>query len=147
MSTLEKAIAIAASAHERQLDKAGQPYILHPLRVMMKMDTQIERIVAVLHDVVEDAGPDWDFERLRLAGFEEEVIEALRHLTRDAGRDTYMEYIERIRGNKAALRVKLADLEDNLDLTRISLPTEADFRRCEKYLKAYQFLKEPQQPI
>ncbi len=147
MSTLEKAIMIAASAHEGQLDKAGQPYILHPLRVMMKMKTQRDRIVAVLHDVVEDAGHRWDFDGLLRAGFEEDVVEALRHLTRDEEKDSYMDYIERIRDNETALNVKLADLEDNLDLTRISFPSEADFRRCEKYLKAYRFLKEAQPPV
>jgi (p)ppGpp synthase/HD superfamily hydrolase len=81
MSTLETAIAIAAEAHEGQVDKAGAPYILHPLRVMLRLDTNEERIVAVLHDVVEDC-KGWSFKRLKAEKFSDRVIGALKALTK-----------------------------------------------------------------
>jgi len=93
MSTLEKAIRIAAQAHEGQRDKAGAPYILHPLRVMMKMATEAEQITAVLHDVVEDT--DWTMERLRQEGFLGEILAALDCLTRKNGEE-YEKFIEPI---------------------------------------------------
>lgn len=72
---LDKAILIATKAHQNQVDKAGKPYILHPIRVMMKMENETEQIVAVLHDVLEDC-PDYDEESLRQEGFSSEVVEA-----------------------------------------------------------------------
>jgi (p)ppGpp synthase/HD superfamily hydrolase len=93
MSTLEHAIAIAAKAHEGQVDKAGAPYILHPLRMMMNVRTIDERIVAVLHDVVEDC-PGWSFERLRSEGFSEVVITALDSVTKREGED-YEDFVAR----------------------------------------------------
>ena len=125
--TLEKAIEIAVSAHKGQVDKAGQPYILHPLRVMFQMDTEVEQIVAVLHDVVEDA-IDWNFQRLQEAGFGDEVIEALRLLTKNDDHEPYLDYIKRIGENSIARKVKLADLWDNMDPRRLSKVTDKDAR-------------------
>ena len=141
MTTLAKAIRIAAATHEHQVDKGGEPYILHPLRVMMRVNTEDEKIVAVLHDVVEDS--DWTFERLRGEGFSETVIEALKHVTKLPGEeDDYDAFIRRAAKNAVASRVKLADLEDNMDLKRIKSPTQKDLDRITKYHKAWVWLTE-----
>jgi (p)ppGpp synthase/HD superfamily hydrolase len=137
---LEKAIEIAVSAHKGQLDKAGQPYILHPLRVMLQMDMEVERIVAVLHHVIEDATEDWNFQRLKEAGFGEEVIEALRFLTKDDNHVPYMDYVKRIRENEIARKVKLADLRDNMTLWRLPSISEKDIARICKYAEAHSVL-------
>jgi (p)ppGpp synthase/HD superfamily hydrolase len=139
MSSLEKAIRIAAQAHEGQRDKAGAPYILHPLRVMMKMATETEHITAVLHDVVEDT--DWTMERLHQEGFHEEILAALDCLTRQNGEE-YEKFIERVKLNPLAIKVKIADLEDNLDVARLKEVTEADAKRLEKYQQALQMLND-----
>ncbi len=130
---LEKAILIATSAHQRQIDKAGKPYILHPLRVMFSRINETERICAVLHDVIEDTDITLDY--LRNDGFSEEILSALDALTRRRN-ESYDEFIGRILNNKIACYVKLADLCDNMDLSRIKNPTEKDFQRVEKYRKA-----------
>ena len=137
MATLDHAIQIAVQAHAGQKDKAGKPYILHPLRLMLKMHTDTERIAAVLHDVVEDS--DWSLEGLCQQGFQEEVITALDCLTRKEN-ETYESFIERVNTNPTARTVKIADLQDNMDLERINNPTEEDFARIEKYRKALKFL-------
>ena len=130
---LEKARKIAEKAHEGQMDKGGHPYILHPLRVMNRCETEMEKIAALLHDVLEDS--DHTLEDLRREGFAEEILEALVCLTHLEGED-YMAYIERICQNPLAARVKHADLQDNMDISRIPQPTEKDFARLEKYKKA-----------
>ena len=139
MSLLERAIEIAVSAHKEQVDKAGKPYILHPLRLMFKMQTENEMIAAVLHDVVEDT--DWTIEKLEAEGFDEEVITAIELLTHDK-KVPYKKYIEAIKTNKIALKVKLADLEDNMDIKRIAHPKFKDYARLAEYLKYYNELKE-----
>ena len=133
MSTLERAIAIAAQAHTGQTDKAGVPYILHPLRMMLSLQSEAERIVAVLHDVIEDTS--WTFDDLRAEGFSEEVLAALETVTRRED-ETYEAFVLRAATNPIGRRVKLADLHDNSDLSRISSPTEKDFARLEKYKRA-----------
>ena len=138
MLLLERAIEIAVSAHKGQVDKAGKPYILHPLRLMFKMQTENEMIAAVLHDVVEDT--DWTIEKLEAEGFNEEVITAIKLLTHDK-KVPYKKYIEAIKTNKMALRVKLADLEDNMDIKRIAHPKFKDYARLAEYLKYYNDLK------
>jgi hypothetical protein len=130
---LDKAIVVAAKAHEGQVDKGGQPYILHPLRVMFSRRSEAERICAVLHDVVEDTDISLDY--LRDQGFSEEVLSALDALTRRDG-ETYDEYISRIVKNKIASHVKLCDLCDNTDLSRIKNPSAVDYERVKKYRKA-----------
>ena len=135
---LDKAILIAAQAHMGQKDKNGAPYILHPLRMMLRFRTGTEMIAAVLHDVVEDS-PDWDFERLRAEGFSEEIIEAVDHLTRRE-EETYAEFVDRAQQHPLAHRVKLADLEDNMDLTRLNSLTTEDQARLARYHQAWQKL-------
>jgi (p)ppGpp synthase/HD superfamily hydrolase len=135
---LEKAILIAANAHQGQKDKAGQPYILHPLRVMFSVNGEIERICAVLHDVIEDTEVTLD--DLRNEGFSEEVLSALDALTKRDG-ENYDDFITRILPNPIACRVKLADLRDNMDLSRIKNPTEKDYQRIEKYRNAVEKIK------
>jgi (p)ppGpp synthase/HD superfamily hydrolase len=146
MSTLGTAIAIAAKAHEGQVDKGGAPYILHPLRVMLRLDTIEERIVAVLNDVVEDC-KGWSFKRLAAEGFSDEVIEALKALTkREEGEPDYEAFVQRAAANPIAIRVKLADLEDNCNLSRIACPTEWDTQRIAKYRGAIEILKAAASP-
>ena len=130
---LEKAILIATNAHKGQLDKGGSPYILHPLRLMFAMHNETEKICAVLHDVIEDT--EITLDHLRNEGFSEEVLSVLDALTR-RGTETYDEFIGRIIKNKIASNIKLADLRDNMDLSRINNPTQKDYERIEKYHKA-----------
>ena len=138
MATLERAIAIAAIAHEGQVDKAGMPYVLHPLRMMLSVDTPEARMAAVLHDVVEDTAVT--LEQLRAEGFPEAVIEAVQALTKRDGED-YEVFIRRVAPNPIARKVKLTDLRDNSDLSRIAQPTDKDRQRIEKYQRAVQCLE------
>jgi (p)ppGpp synthase/HD superfamily hydrolase len=130
MSTIEKAIEIAARAHAGQVDKAGVPYVFHPLRLMLAVSGQYERMAAVLHDVVEDTGVTLD--DLRDAGFPPEVIEAVDILTKREG-ESRLDAAERASRNPVARVVKLADVEDNMDLRRIAEPTEKDYARLKEY--------------
>ena len=131
--TLERAIAIAAAAHAGQVDKGGAPYILHPLKVMLRMTTLEERIVAVLHDVVEDCGISLN--DLRKEGFSEEVLTAIESVTKVPG-ESYEDFVERAAQNPIGRVVKLADLEENSDLSRIASPSWDDLERVEKYRRA-----------
>ncbi|WP_085704205.1 HD domain-containing protein [Pseudomonas sp. B15(2017)] len=131
--TLERAIAIAATAHAGQVDKGGAPYILHPLKVMLRMSSLDERIVAVLHDVVEDCGISLD--DLRKEGFSEEVLSAIESVTKVPG-ESYEDFVERAAQNPIGRVVKLADLEENSDLSRIASPSWEDLERIEKYRRA-----------
>ena len=131
--TLECAIQLAVEHHKGQVDKAGKPYILHPLRLMMSVDKDDEKIVAVMHDIVEDT--DITLDDLRNEGFSKQVISAIECVTKRKG-ESYDSFIERISRNPLATKVKLADLEDNLDLSRLSKVTEKDLERVEKYKKA-----------
>ncbi|VVN43675.1 Bifunctional (p)ppGpp synthase/hydrolase RelA [Pseudomonas fluorescens] len=131
--TLERAIAIAATAHAGQLDKGGAPYILHPLKVMLRMSTLEERIVAVLHDVVEDCGISLD--DLRKEGFSEDVLKAIESVTKVPG-ESYEDFVDRAALNPIGRVVKLADLEENSDLSRIASPSWEDLERIEKYRRA-----------
>jgi len=136
---LEKAIEIAVKAHSGQVDKGGQPYILHPLRVMMKMNNDRDRIVAVLHDVLEDT--DVTMASLSDLGFSADILGPLAILTRCPGED-YMKYIAWVAQNITAKRVKLADLDDNMDLGRLHIVEDKDWARWQKYRKAKEYLEE-----
>lgn len=138
MSTLERAIQIATEAHKGQLDKAGRDYIGHPLRVMEMGKTEDEKIVGVLHDVIEDTG--WTFEMLEAEGFSREVIEALRCVTKLSENENYDDFIERVRKNPLAVAVKINDLTDNMDIRRLPYLSDKDVKRLKKYLKAYKKL-------
>lgn len=141
MATLERALVIAALAHAGQQDKAGAPYILHPLRMMLKLDTEQERVVALLHDVLEDS--QLTLEELAEAGFDEEILTAVQTLTRQPG-ESRMDAAVRAVQNPLALRVKLADNADNLDLKRIPEPGEQDLARLKEYRKIRRFLLQEQ---
>lgn len=137
MSTLERAIAIAAKAHTGQTDKGGDPYIMHPLRLMFKVVGDNERICAVLHDVVEDS--DTTLEDLRNGGFSEAIVSAIDNLTKRPG-ETRIEAAHRAALSPISLAVKLADVTDNMNLTRIKEPSEKDLARLEEYKKVKEFL-------
>lgn len=140
MSTLERAIAIACEAHKGQVDKGGQPYILHCLRVMMQMRTEEERIVAVLHDVLEDN--EWAFGEIVHNSFSITILDALNSISRKAN-ESYNDYIGRVSKNELARVVKIADLHDNMDIDRLPKPlTDRDWKRLEKYGRAINQLEE-----
>jgi (p)ppGpp synthase/HD superfamily hydrolase len=131
---LERAISIAVEAHRGQKDKNGKPYILHPISVMGKVDTESEKIVAVLHDVVEDT--DWTFDDLKKEGFPQEIIDALDGVTKREGEE-YEDFVNRSAKNPISRRIKLADLEDNMDVRRMLVTTDKDLARLRKYREAW----------
>ncbi len=135
---LERAIQIAVEAHAGAKDKGGKAYILHPINVMMRVDTEEEKIVAVLHDVVEDT--DWTFDELRKEGFSETIIEALNSVTKYSEDEDYDQFVQRALENEIGRRVKIADLRENLDVTRIGELSEKDIRRINKYKRALKTL-------
>ena len=137
-SILEKAIKIATTAHAGQTDKGGNPYISHPMRLMENVESVEEKIVAVLHDVVEDT--EVSFADLEKEGIPQVCIDALLLLTHD--KDVpYMDYVKSISSNEIATSVKIADLKDNSDLSRLESITEKDIARVEKYSKALSILQ------
>ena len=136
---LNKAIAIANKAHANQQDKAGKPYILHPLRVMLSLSSEAEMICGVMHDVVEDS--DITFNDLIKEGFSDEIIKVLDCITKKEN-ESYDEFIDRILLSSTACRIKLADLNDNMNLSRIDNPTEKDFERILKYEAAKRRIEE-----
>lgn len=137
---LSEAIGVAVIAHAGQYDLAGEPYILHPLRVMGAFKSETERIVAVLHDVVEDTFVT--LESLRDAGFSNEIVEAIDALTKRAG-ETRMDAAKRAKENKIARAVKLEDVWDNMDLDRLPKLTNRDMIRYHEYRRVYEYLKAP----
>jgi GTP diphosphokinase / guanosine-3',5'-bis(diphosphate) 3'-diphosphatase len=137
MATLERAIQIAAEAHAGQTDKGGEPYILHPLRVMLRVTTAEERIVGVLHDVIEDS--EYTFEKLAREGFGEMIVNAVRALTKLPG-ESRLAAAQRAAANPLARIVKLADNSENMDLSRIPAPTETDLARLAEYEQVRQIL-------
>ncbi len=138
LSNLEQAIHIACEAHAGQTDKAGAPYVLHPLRVMFSVDTDEERIVAVLHDTVEDS-EDVDLHSLKDAGFSETILTAIDCLTKRDG-EAYDVFIDRLINNPIARSVKLADIEDNMNIRRMDELAETDLARLGRYHRAWKKL-------
>ena len=136
-NVLGEAIAFACRVHANQVDKSGKPYILHPLRLMLQFDDLEAQLASVLHDVVEDGNVTLD--DLRGIGLSEEVIEAVACLTKRPG-EAYESYIERIRQVELARRVKLRDLKDNMDTTRLAELGPTDLERLAKYHRALQRL-------
>ena len=136
-SQSEKAYEIAKKAHLGQVDKAGEDYIKHPEKVASFVNSDEEKAVAYLHDVIEDT--ELTLEDLREYGFSEEVLEAVDVITKKKGQD-YQTYLNSVKENKLARVVKLADLRHNSDLTRLINITEKDIERKEKYQKAIDFL-------
>lgn len=140
--TLERAIQIAAEVHAGQTDKAGAPYVLHPLRLMFKVKSEAAKIVAVLHDVVEDCKPkgSWTFEKLAGEGFSSEIIEALKCVTKQRKNENYNKFIARAMGNAIAREVKLADLEDNMNMLRLDVVNQKSLKRLAKYHRSWKRL-------
>lgn len=138
MPTLEDAILLALQAHRGQVEKDGSPYLLHALRVMLRVQSEPERMAAVLHDVVEDTATTLD--DLRQLGYSPEVLAAVEGLTRRS-EETYPEFIERAATNAIALRVKIADLEDNMDVRRLIAFSDKDAERMRRYLVAWRWLQ------
>lgn len=131
-----KAMIIAYNAHQNQFDKANIPYIYHPIHIAEQMDTELECIVALLHDVVEDTDITLnDLEK----EFPQEVIDLLKILTHDKKID-YIEYIKKVKTNPIATKIKIADLKHNSDITRLENITPTDLKRIEKYKKALEIL-------
>ena len=135
---LEIAIELAIKYHKGQIDKGGNPYILHPLEVMNNVDRIESKIVAVLHDIIEDT--ECTVDTLREWGINEDAIESINTLTHKEGM-SYMEYITEISYDLIATEVKLVDLKCNMDLSRLNRKiTNKDLERNKKYMKAYYFL-------
>ena len=140
MATIEKALQIAAQAHEGQKDKEGRPYILHSVRVMSRVEGEEAQIVAVLHDVVEDTKVTLD--DLRRAGFSEEILAAVQCVTHRK-EEPYADYVVASKHNPIARQVKLGDLADNWRLDRTILRPERlqpDLARIHRYVLSYKFL-------
>jgi (p)ppGpp synthase/HD superfamily hydrolase len=138
MSKLAEAIQLATKLHAGQVDKAGKDYITHPLRVMSSVEGETEKIVAVLHDTLEDTSIT--FEELENL-FGSAVANTVKTLSKLENED-YFDFIDRVKQNPVAVKVKIADIKDNLDLSRLKTITERDLVRFEKYQKALLKLKE-----
>ena len=138
MSTIEKAIEIATIAHAGDIDKGGSPYIFHPIRLMLAVTTPSEQMAAILHDTVEDT--DITFDDLKNAKFPQEVIDAVEALTKRGG-ESRLDAAARAVVNPIARIVKLADVTDNMDLSRIPNLTEKDFARLVEYKEVKKLLE------
>ena len=135
----EKAMQIAIKVHEGQVDKGGNDYINHPIRVSENCSLDEEKIVALLHDTIEDGDITADY--LLMQGFPREIVDAILSVSRNKDED-YFDFIQRCKVNPIGCRVKIADLKDNMDITRLNELTEKDINRLKKYHKAYKMLNE-----
>lgn len=135
---LELAIEVATQAHKGQLDKGGKPYILHPQAVAAALDSTENKIVAYLHDVVEDT--EITLEDLKEMGFTYRIVNSIRILTKSKD-ISYEDYLKSVKKDSNAWHVKMADIKHNMDISRIPEPTAKDFARIEKYKKALAFLE------
>jgi (p)ppGpp synthase/HD superfamily hydrolase len=135
---LERAIKLARKYHEGQFDKGGQTYIEHPLRVMNGVESVDEKVVAILHDVLEDC--DVPKEKLIEEGIPYYLVEKLEILCKGKN-EKYFDYIDRVKYDPLAIKVKLSDLKDNMNLERLREVTEKDIKRLEKYKKAKEILE------
>lgn len=138
MSDLDTAMALAIRVHTGQKDRSGKPYILHPLRVMMKFQTEPEQIVAILHDVVEDGNVTLD--ELRSLGFSEPIVAGIDGMSRREG-ETYQQFVDRLAPDPLARAVKIMDIRDNIDTTRLAVLERRDLDRVAKYHKALKQLE------
>ncbi len=135
----KKALKLCFTAHKDQTDKSGMPYVFHPFHLAEQMPDEDTTIVALLHDVIEDT--PYTLDDLRAMGFNEQVLDALALMTHDK-RIPYMDYVAKIKGNKIARTVKLADLKHNSDLSRLNNVDEKAMKRIEKYRQAIALLSE-----
>ena len=136
---IQKALEIAQRAHAGQFDKGGNPYIGHPLAVAEMVDTEEEKIVAFLHDVVEDSA--YTLDDISNLGFIQDIVAAICSITKQEG-EPYNAYIQRVKASPMAVKVKIADMTHNMDLTRISNPTEKDYLRIARYEEKIKDLKD-----
>lgn len=141
MSDIERAIKLAVDSHFMQVDKAGKAYILHPLRLMFQCETDEEMIVSVLHDVVEDSNTT--IQDLKELGFSSSVLDAIECLTKRSN-ESYESFIHRISKNTLARSIKIIDIQDNLNLTRLNKISDKDIQRIKKYHKSLNDLLEAQ---
>lgn len=132
-NVIATSVEVALQAHDGQVDKAGKPYIHHPLRLMAKMDDEISKAVAVLHDVIEDS--DFTANDLIARGIPFDVVTRVEALSRRDG-ESYMQFIDRIAPDEITRKVKIADLKDNMDLSRLPEVTDVDTKRNARYQKA-----------
>lgn len=140
MGLIGKALEVAVRAHAGQKDKGGYDYVLHPITVALHVRTEDEKVVALLHDAVEDT--DVTLEDLRELGFSETIVSAVDALTQRNG-EARVDYLRRVKENPLATAVKIADLNHNSDISRIPSPEEKDFARIEKYAAEIEFLQNP----
>ena len=140
MDLIGKALEIATEAHKGAKDRGGNDYILHPITVALHCKTNEEKTVALLHDVVEDTAITLDDLRKY---FPERIVEAVDAITmRKEEKTARWDYIQRVKRNRIARRVKTEDLKHNSDLSRIPNPTEEDYERAERYKQELAFLKQ-----
>ena len=135
----KKAMKLAYAVHDGQFDKGGVPYIFHPIAVAEAMQTEDETVVALLHDTIEDCGITKEY--LMAAGFSREVADAVYAMSKRDG-ETYDEYIARVKANPIAKKIKISDLNHNMDLSRLSTVTDQAKMRIEKYKKALEMMNE-----
>ena len=135
---LAKAIKLCYEAHKNQVDKGGSPYYLHPIYVALNMETEEQKIVALLHDVVEDT--EITVEDLKNNGFSKKIVEAVEAITKK--NESYETYLKKVKENDLARAVKIEDIKNNMDITRLKEITEKDIARIEKYKKALAYLLE-----
>jgi (p)ppGpp synthase/HD superfamily hydrolase len=134
---VEKAIAIALEGHKDKKDKSGLPYILHPLRVMLKMDTDEEMIPAVLHDILEDTKISES--RLLAEDISADSIVIIKSLTKNVD-DDYLTYVQKIKSSPIAVKIKKADITDNINLLRLPRIHVSDLERLNNYIQAFKIL-------
>ena len=132
------ALAIASEKHDGQTDKSGMPYIGHVVRVAERCQSPTAKIVALLHDIIEDTDVTADY--LREKGIPDDIVACVLIMTRRDG-ESYEDYIRRVAANPVCREVKISDLEDNMDIRRLTDLTDYDFQRLRKYLKAWHFLR------
>ena len=135
----EKAMQIAIKVHNGQVDKGGNDYINHPIRVSENCSLDDDKIVALLHDTIEDG--DITAEYLIMQGFPHDIVDAVLSVSRNKD-EGYFDFILRCKANPIGRRVKIADLKDNMDITRLNELTEKDIERLKKYHKSYKILNE-----
>jgi len=133
---LNKMLVLATNRHAGQFDKGGNPYILHPLKVMYYLKSNDEELqcIALAHDLVEDT--DTSYDELQELGFTDRIIQGIAALTKQRG-ESYDQYKERVKSNPDAVKVKMADLRHNTDIRRLKGVTEKDLARIEKYQRFY----------
>lgn len=140
---IKKALGIAKEAHKGQKDKAGEDYIYHPITVALLCNSAKEKVVALLHDTLEDCEDVVSYEMIEKE-LGSDIAEAVKLLTNDDTKGTYLDYVKAIKdsGNELAIAVKRADLTMNMDLSRIDSPTEKDYQRIEnKYKPAMKIIE------